>query len=148
MQEIEKQIHGSEKLVSIFGRWPSFHDAYVHEVLLWRDRSERGEGRLPASLTAKIHLFEVTSEIDAKGYYVLRNHNIVTIKFDDISDLELRDFNGGNILFGLAIDEINSDSAVFNIAIDTSYGLNGQFQCKRIEVVDVRACSPNGVELE
>jgi hypothetical protein len=29
-------IIGSEKLTSIFGRWPSFPDAEVHELHFWR----------------------------------------------------------------------------------------------------------------
>jgi hypothetical protein len=144
--DIERQIHGSEKLISIYGRWPSFHDAYVHEALLSRGAAAQGAQRLLASLTAKIHLFEMTSEIDAQGYYVLRNHNIATLKFDDISELDLRDFNGANILFSLAIEVDRSDSMLFTVGISTSCGLYGGFQCKRIEVIDLRACSPNGVE--
>jgi Immunity protein 50 len=32
MSEIASLIAGSEKLTSIFGQWPSFHDADVHEL--------------------------------------------------------------------------------------------------------------------
>jgi hypothetical protein len=36
MSEIAPLIIGSEKLASIFGQWPSFHDAEVHELHLAR----------------------------------------------------------------------------------------------------------------
>ena len=34
---IESFIDGSEKLVRIFGYWPSFHDAEVIDLHLWRE---------------------------------------------------------------------------------------------------------------
>jgi hypothetical protein len=34
MQPIESLLEGSEKLLAIFGRWPSFHDAEVIEIQL------------------------------------------------------------------------------------------------------------------
>ena len=36
MSEIASLIVGSEKLTSIFGRWPSFHDAEIHDLHLQR----------------------------------------------------------------------------------------------------------------
>ena len=36
MSEIASLIVGSEKLTSIFGRWPSFHDEEIHDLHLQR----------------------------------------------------------------------------------------------------------------
>jgi hypothetical protein len=33
------------------------------------------------SLTLKIHLWRLTKEVDAKGYLVLRDHTLTTLKF-------------------------------------------------------------------
>jgi hypothetical protein len=41
MTEITEMIVGSEKLTSIFGGWPSFHDAEVLEIHFWRGHIAR-----------------------------------------------------------------------------------------------------------
>jgi hypothetical protein len=41
MSEIVPLIIGSEKPSSIFGRWPSFHDAEVHELNFQRGHIDR-----------------------------------------------------------------------------------------------------------
>src|SRR5262245_55576174 len=64
------QIPGAEKVVSIFGRWPSFHDAEVVRFVLERsDPYANGP-----SIFADVHAFEMTSEIAADGTYVLKHH--------------------------------------------------------------------------
>jgi hypothetical protein len=69
------RIKNEKALTDIFGRWPSFHDAEIISIYL--DRS----GQDGPSLEAKIHLFEMTNRVDAKGYYVLKNHILVTFRF-------------------------------------------------------------------
>ena len=61
-------FENSSALESIFGRWPSFHDAEMLRVVL--DRS----GDEGPTLEAVIRVFEMTSDVDPKGYYVLKNH--------------------------------------------------------------------------
>jgi immunity protein 50 of polymorphic toxin system len=68
-------FENSALLESIFGRWPSFHDAEVLRVVL--DRS----GDEGPTLEAAIHVFEMTPDVDPKGYYVLKNHTEVTSAF-------------------------------------------------------------------
>jgi hypothetical protein len=73
MANVETHIEGSEKLTCIFGRWPSFHDAEVVDLHLWRGDSmtERSHPRFPV-LTTKIHLWELTNEIDALCWFSLK----------------------------------------------------------------------------
>jgi len=42
MGEIESLIQGSEKLTSVFDGWPSFHDAEVVDLHIWRGEVKRG----------------------------------------------------------------------------------------------------------
>jgi Immunity protein 50 len=147
MENLEKSIHGSEKLTSIFGRWPSFHDAEIHEVFLNRDDADQGQERVPPCALLKIHLWEMTSEVDAQGYYVLRNHTLVTLMFSDIEELDLRHFNHQNVLSGLAIKKANSgpgNSKTFRVWLESSFGLAGTFTCKRIEVLEAVPCTSSG----
>jgi hypothetical protein len=77
----------AEKLTHIFGEWPSFHVAEV--VCLVLDRS----GSEAPTLEAQIHVFAVTSDLDANGHYVLANHTLVTLRFTKVALLELGGFN-------------------------------------------------------
>jgi hypothetical protein len=147
MENLEKSIHGSEKLTAIFGRWPSFHDAEIHQVFLNRDDADQGQERMPPCALLKIHLWEMTNETDSRGYYLQRHHTLVSLMFYDIGELEFRDFNHQNVLFDLSIEEIDSvpaDSMAFRVRLDSSFGLAGTFTCKRIEVLEAVPCTSSG----
>ena len=77
-------IKGAEHLISVFGKWPSFHDAEVLTVTLNRD--------LP-SLVLQIFIFETTREVDRRGCYKRDKQRIVTLWFHDVQDLVLEGFN-------------------------------------------------------
>src|SRR5688500_17681908 len=104
VNEPEKVIEGSERLTSIFGYWPSFHDAEVIEFSLWRGNIDPDAGvyTLPI-LTTKIHLWELTSEIDARGYYVLRHRTLATLRFHEVDEFCMDGFNHQNQIFSLNI---------------------------------------------
>ena len=87
-------IPGAVDVVAWFGYWPSFHDAEVVSITL---------DRLNASRVV-IHTFTATREIDARGYYVLRNHTLTTIRFHDVLNLEIKGFSNQNVIFGLSIE--------------------------------------------
>ena len=123
-------IINSYKLEEIYGYWPSFHDAEIHEIKL--KRNIKGSETL---LELIIHLFEMTSDVDKRGYYKLTKHNLVTIRFEEIEDMQLENFNHQNSIFELEIVKLDKD---FNkVDIYSSHGCFGSFKCKRIEVVDV-----------
>lgn len=125
------EIINSSKLEEIYGGWPSFHDAEIHEIKL--KRNIKGDGTL---LELIIHLYEMTPEIDERGYYKLTKHNLVTIRFEEIADICLEDFNHQNCIFDLAINKSTKEDC-FKVNIDLSYGCYGSLKCKRVEVIDV-----------
>ncbi len=63
-----KEISGAAELHDWFGYWPSFHDAEI--VSLHLNRQGRSSLRL---LT-----WEMTKDIDEKGYYVLTKHALAS----------------------------------------------------------------------
>jgi hypothetical protein len=69
MSEIALLIVGSEKLTSIFGRWPSFHDAEIHDLHLQRGyiNPEDQVYECPL-LTVRLHRWLMTRDIDQKGF--------------------------------------------------------------------------------
>ncbi len=62
MASIESLIKDSQKLISVFGAWPSFHDAEVIELHLWRGdiKPDDWDKSTFPQLTAKIRVLEAT----------------------------------------------------------------------------------------
>jgi Immunity protein 50 len=150
MQPIESLIKGSEKLLAIFARWPSFHDAEVMEIRLTRKSKERGEKRdTGVELFARIHTWDMTNEVDSSGYFVLINHTLVTFRFSSVEALQLDGFNHQNVIFGLTIQSKESSeagSSKFHVEFDPCFGVDAIFDCSAIEVVDATAMTDTSLE--
>ena len=143
MAPIESLIKGSEKLLTIFGRWPSFHDAEVIEIQLSRvpagARGNRYEG---PQLLAKFHTWDITNEVDSTGHYVLKHHTLVALRFSDMREIKLEGFNHQNVIFGLTIqlkESNNPTDSKFHVEFDPSFGVDAIFDCSAIEVIDATA---------
>ena len=148
MSEIAPLVVGSERLTSIFGRWPSFHDAEVHEI-----RFERGHTDTNARvyefprLTVKLHHWLMTNEIDQKGYYVLTKHTLTTVKFLDVDNFKMEGFNHQNAIFGLGIElktREEGPTPYFAVDFEPSFGIDASFTCLRIEIVEAVPCDAEG----
>jgi hypothetical protein len=117
--EVWEQIDGAKEFVDWFGGWPAFHDAELLHLHLNR----KGESSI------LLYAFEMTSEVDEKGYYKLTKHVLVELLLDDITELDLTDFSSGNILFGLtAAEEANG----IRLTIDPCWGIGGSLLAKRV----------------
>lgn len=151
MENIESSIAGSEKLTSIFGYWPSFHDAEVLELHFLRGdvRPEKGVCKFP-SLTLKIHLWALTKEVDTKGYLVLRNHTLTTLRFQEVNTFEMEGFNHQNAMMSLSIKQDQQTKGhlpSFAVTIQAAFGMGAAFKCTGVEVVDANPCTPEGKPL-
>ena len=145
--DICENIQNAECLISVFGRWPSFHDAEVIWLRLDRRASSLGKG---PTLETLIHTWEMTSEVNAAGYYILRNHLLVHLRFSRVEECILDGFNYQNVLNCLHIEEIRNRQMGylnFQVRLDTSHGLEALFQCQEIEVVEIQPCSDDGTPL-
>ena len=134
--EIESKIQNGYLLTDIFGRWPSFHDAEVLRITL-----DRGEAQsFGPYLQATIHVFEMTSQIDERGRYVLKNHVAVTFRFIEIYELNLEDFNQQNVLQGLYFVDVSDrqmERIKFEVSIEGIHGVTAKFQCNSVKVESV-----------
>jgi hypothetical protein len=145
--ETHQRIANNERLASIFGRWPSFHDAEVIWLRLDRRATSLGDG---PTVEALIHAFEMTSEVNAAGFYVLRNHVLVHLRFSRVMESILEGFNCQNVLSRMSIEDIRHrqmENLNFEVTFDSSYGVEASFQCQGIEVVDVQSCDSDGLPL-
>ena len=135
-------VEGSQKVEEIFGEWPSFHDAEVVDMTL--DREANGAVRGP-TIRFTVHAFQMTDEVDSRGYYVLRNHVLVRFALYSAEVLHLEGFNLQNVLFGLHFStpaEPAAPDLVVQVDLESSYGVGASFQCARAEVVSVEPYEP------
>ncbi len=121
-------IPGAADVVAWFGYWPTFHDAQVLSVTLNRS----GESQVV------IHTFEMTKEVDARGYYVLRKHCLVTFCFegfmrdrDGSTRTELASFKEWNELSGAWVVK---HEAGYELVLEGATGVNGKIMCKQMSV--------------
>ena len=84
-----------------------------------------------------IHHWQMTSEVDSNGYYVLKNQTLSTLRFSEVTDLVLTDFNQQNVLWELEISELadSSSDSRFSVSMSTSFGCEASFKCKEIRVL-------------
>lgn len=108
-----QMIIGEVLVTSYFGYWPEFSDGKITRLTYERT------GDISISITY----------IDADK----RKAAEVSLKFSNVSNIELTDFKSENVIDVLAIE--GADPVA--VSLDACYGLSGQFTCERVEVVEV-----------
>jgi hypothetical protein len=124
-------IENAGLVEGVFGGWPSFHDAEIHNIVITRDCNSGPQ------MDVTIHHWKITPEVDCKGHYVLKQHTLTTLRFFNVSDLQLTGFNHQNVLQDIEILEITGTrSTVFHsVSMPTSFGCEASFKCGRIRVM-------------
>jgi hypothetical protein len=90
-QMIENAYEGWHRTAHLVGMVPFFHDVEIVNLNLFR--------RAPSTLST--HSWNMTQEVDARGYVILEKHTVVTSAIDDIVDLQLDRFSHQNDIDGL-----------------------------------------------
>jgi|SRR6266478_903730 len=131
MKATTKGIENAELVENVFGCWPSFHDAEVHSILITRDCDSGPQ------MDVTIHHWEMTKEVDSKGYYVLKHHTLTTLRFFGVSELQLAGFNRQNVLWDIEISEVTetTSKSSFSVSMPTSFGCEASFKCTGIRVM-------------
>ena len=141
----QDHILASDKVTSLFGYWPSFHDAEIVWLRVDRRDSNLGDG---PRLEALVHCFEMTSEVNAAGNYVLRHHVLVHFRFASVSELVLEDFNHQNVLWNLEVEQAGeggSGDGRLSVRFNAIHGAGAAFTCGTAEVVTVQPCDADGM---
>jgi hypothetical protein len=121
MSEDSKGLLGADALIAWFGRWPSFHDAEILSVELNRTGASR----------IRIHTWNLTADVDAVSGYKIEKHCVVSFLLEQINALELADFSGQNVIFGLQIQKLETG---YRLELSPCYGLAGYLIAKSIEI--------------
>jgi len=144
----ESHVSGAKKLISIFGAWPSFHDAEVVDLHLWRGRVWPGdwdERNVFPVLTLSVRILEATQPGANNG----GNDVLAKLRFHDVSDVKLDDFNHCNQIVGFSIEEKERGTFTdgrplpphLEVKLERGFGLSASFRCFRIEVLDAIRCT-------
>ena len=136
------EIENAAAVTDVFGYWPTFHDAEVHYITLGREGADR------PYLEARIHVFEMTSDVDDAGFYVRRHHRMVTLRFGNIADEQVCWFNQQNALMGIAISTAREapkedDRRRWHVHFAGSFGCDVDLLCDRIAVTSVEPFLPD-----
>jgi hypothetical protein len=128
-------VPGGQDLLAWFEGRPRFHDAEIIRLDL-RRRSES---------TLDIHFCVGTGEVDARGYFVLDKHVVVTFAIEEIVDLELDGFNHQNVIYNLELSHAKSrperepyvlgaSPGDYEIELEDCYGMSGFIRCKKVAI--------------
>src|SRR5438067_11052902 len=91
-------LHGSEIVEAKFGAWPTFHDGEILTISL-----DRNGPAIQLEILLNAAGPPVTHRPHPSGSTGHPNY-IVRLRFTDIENLELRDFNYQNVIWSLVID--------------------------------------------
>jgi len=132
-QDPSEFIVNAEKVCSIFGEWPMFHDAEVLTVILNRGLPHN----FKTSMVARVWTFKVhRDKTDSKGYYKSTDHSIVTFRFDEPDELVLQGFNHQNVLFDITFKLLDN---MVHVTFESTYGVHATFRCQKVSVESVEA---------
>ena len=125
--DIGVSLHGSDAIMQWFGGWPSFHDAEIIGMNLAR----AGQ-----------------SVLRVYPYYPDKPATVDFI-FEEITDVELADFSGQNVISSLGIEEVidQTKEKAIRLTMSPCYGLAGRIDAKRLRVGLLPGKSPDGVSL-
>lgn len=139
MAEIDTIVKDSEKLTKLFGgRWPEFHDAEIEDMHFWRGKIWPGkwdDRNVFPKLTLKIQILEAT-QIGANH---AGNDVLATIRFHDIGNFKLQEFNEMNSIMGLTItrrERKNQSGELLTPDYRVDFESFATFSCFGIEVLD------------
>jgi hypothetical protein len=142
-------IEGREKIINIFGYWPTFHDAEIVELHLWRgDVDPELNKYIFPILTVKIHLFEMSEKTNSDGIFDFSKHTLATLRFHDVvDDFKLSGFNHQNAIMALTftVQKRGELKPYLQVEFEPAFGMGAFFKCFRIEVLDAQPCDENGM---
>jgi hypothetical protein len=121
VEEFLNSISGAAELFAWFGFWPDFHDAEIISLALNRSGIS----------TLQIHTWQMTDQVDEKGYYILKKHVLVNFQMEDVLDLELVDFSPQNVISGLILKKAKDGIL---LELGPCYGLAGSISARKLSI--------------
>lgn len=151
---MENKILNSEVLVDIFGKFPSFHDSEVVQIIIKRKES----GKFCPTPEALISI----------KHYGLDNSFLVKLSFKYIFGLKLENFNHQNVLASLSIESFSEEHLEsikqnsrllgvvnqeeierlnFHVKFHYCFGVEAEFLCNDVIIDSVNLLTENEKDL-
>lgn len=134
--DVQLLIEGTQKVIKVFGAWPSFHDAEVMNVKLDR-------GANVPTLETRIYIFSMIRSTLNPTHFEFANQNVVTLIFERIILLKLEDFNHQNSIDGLEIVASSTGRRRLEVFMDGSNGCDIHLECDSIRVTSIAPWQPS-----
>lgn len=118
-------VAGFDAVTQWFGCWPTFHDAEVISILLARKRE---------------------SVLRVYPYHPQKPATVDFV-FEDVTDVDLNDFNCQNVINGLEVKKVTDQNGdcVYRVILAPSFGLAGTIDAKSIRVDLLPGKSPDDI---
>ena len=114
-------VPGAQELFDWFGYWPSFHDAELLSLKVERD----GISGL------RLHTWEMTRDLDDKGYFKLIKHVVVEFAFEGVTGIGLDEIRHENILMELSLHRKGTE---YIVEMNDVYGVSGRIEVKQVSI--------------
>ena len=142
-------IENHKLVLDAFGCWPSFHDAEIQSITMDCTSMLATAPINNVRLEMMIHCWELTNELNEKGFYKLRKHHSVRFEFDMIHEVTLKNFGQQNCVYYITFEEIPVEKGkhhLFKVILDSSsnseYAFHGEFTAFAGRVLSVTPYSP------
>lgn len=137
------EFENSEIVRDWFGCWPSLHDAEVLSI-----NFDRGAGKAGPLITAVVHAFQITPDVDSKGFYKLIKHCLIQFRFECVEETSLKWFNHQNVIDGIFLNPAKGASGqdLIDVEFSSIYGVQLEFKCQSAKVSSIEPFVPsNGI---
>ncbi len=132
--ENQDLVNNSCLVESIYGYWPSFHDAEILKIQFIRGleaKEKKSSALVELNYWETKAINEGTSALD----YVLDKNNIITIEFVGLSESSVNGFNFQNVIDELVLTK--ADNGI-NANFVSIHGADVCFVCGTVSVVGVK----------
>lgn len=139
-------VENASLLIGHFGIWPSFHDAEIIDLYLWRGQIQPGDWddrNVFPVLTMKILVLGAAQTMKGKP-------NIeATLRFHDLTDVKLEAFNHVNQIIDLTVSVEPRGTFTTGeplppylaVTVTSGLGMAVFFRCFRIEILNAMRAS-------
>jgi hypothetical protein len=139
MSETPTYIRNHEAVLAVVGCWSDFHDSPLLSLEYSSDHSR---------IDLVVHVFEMTSRVDSRGYLESKNHHLVDFRFSGVADVDLTRLTVPNTLFEMSFSPPRDFdlNARFRVGLDSILGppYEATFSAASGEVISVLACDQDG----
>jgi hypothetical protein len=119
------RVEGAEKLVDLYGYWPSFHDAFVRTITI--DSEE----------TAVTICFMTNDRVEKAGELETDLRALVTLRWEEVSELTISatDWGGESWVWDMLLSTTETG---IRTEIKPNHELGAVIVAERVKVVEVR----------